>query len=601
MSLDWLMGVVGGSVLLVVAIIVIGMIFSRLYTRASKEISFVRTGAGGQKVVMNGGALVFPVLHEVIPVNMNTLRLEVRRANEQALITRDRMRVDVLAEFYVRVQPTSDSIAAAAQTLGRRTMEPTALKDLVEGKFVDALRAVAAEMTMEELHEQRVDFVQKVQHAVSEDLLKNGLELESVSLTGLDQTNKEFFNPDNAFDAAGLTKLTEEIEDRRKRRNDIEQDTRVQIELKNLEAEQKSLQISRDTEYATLEQQREVEVRKASQASDIAREQAARRKEAEEAQIVADQEVELARIHTQREVEAQRIEKERLVREKDIERERSVEVANQERDIVVAEKSKQQAAAQAEADRVRAEAVKAEELVVTARETEVSERQKAIELIEARKVAERDAIAIQVKAEAEKLAAQDESEAIRTLAEAKAGETRIAAEGDAEAEKLRAEAAEKRYAVEAAGRAALNDADNRLSEEIVNMKVKLALVEQLQAIIRESVKPMEAIDSIKILQVDGLGGGAGGVHGGETVNGGGAGIGGSPSDGIVQSALKYRAQAPLIDSLLHELGLGGADPASLSQALAGAAFSGNKVAAGNGAAKAATAKKSGSPKATDGG
>ncbi len=593
------MGVVGGSVLLVVAIIVIGMIFSRLYTRASKEISFVRTGAGGQKVVMNGGALVFPVLHEVIPVNMNTLRLEVRRANEQALITRDRMRVDVLAEFYVRVQPTSDSIAAAAQTLGRRTMEPTALKDLVEGKFVDALRAVAAEMTMEELHEQRVDFVQKVQHAVSEDLLKNGLELESVSLTGLDQTNKEFFNPDNAFDAAGLTKLTEEIEDRRKRRNDIEQDTRVMIELKNLEAEQKSLQISRDTEYATLEQQREVEVRKASQASDIAREQAGRRKEAEEAQIVADQEVELARIHTQREVEEQRIEKERLVREKDIGRERSVEVANQERDIIIAEKSKEQAAAQAEADRVRAEAVKAEELVVTARETEVSERQKAIELIEARKVAERDAIAIQVKAEAEKLAAQDESEAIRTLAEAKAGETRIEAEGDADAEKLRADAAEKRYAVEAAGRTAMNDADNRLSDEIINMKVKLALVEQLQAIIRESVKPMEAIDSIKILQVDGLGGGAIGVDCGETVNGGGA-AAGSPSDGIVQSALKYRAQAPLIDSLLHELGLGGADPASLSQALAGAAFSGNKMAAGNGAAKAA-AKKSGSPKSTDGG
>jgi uncharacterized membrane protein YqiK len=580
-----LIGVVVGLVLL----LTIGLILMRLYTRASKEISFVRTGAGGQKVVMNGGAIVFPILHEVIPVNMNTLRLEVRRANEQALITRDRMRVDVLAEFYVRVQPTSDSIAAAAQTLGRRTMEPTALKDLVEGKFVDALRAVAAEMTMEELHEQRVDFVQKVQHAVSEDLLKNGLELESVSLTGLDQTNKEFFNPDNAFDAAGLTKLTEEIEDRRKRRNDIEQDTRVQIELKNLEAEQKSLQISRDTEYANLEQQREIEVRRASQMADIAREQAGRQKEAEEARIVAEQEVELARIQTQREIEAQRIEKERLVREKDIERERSVEVANQNRDIVIAEKSKEQAAAQAEADRVRAEAVKAEELVQTARDTEVSERQKQIELIEARKVAERDAIAIQVKAEAEKLAALDESEAIRTLAEAKAGEARIEAEGDAEAEKLRAEAAEKRYAVEAAGRAALNDADNRLSEEIVAMKVKLALVEQLQAIIRESVKPMEAIDSIKILQVDGLGGGVSGINGGE--GGNGAGVGGSPTDGLVQSALKYRAQAPLVDSLLKELGIDGSDPASLSQALAGTAFSGNKVAGGNGPAKAGQAPK----------
>lgn len=598
MSLDTVMLVIFGGVAVVVGIIVIGMIFSRLYTRASKEISFVRTGAAGQKVVMNGGALVFPVLHEVIPVNMNTLRLEVRRANEQALITRDRMRVDVLAEFYVRVQPTSDSIAAAAQTLGRRTMEPSALKELVEGKFVDALRAVAAEMTMEELHEQRVDFVQKVQRAVSEDLLKNGLELESVSLTGLDQTNKEFFNPDNAFDAAGLTKLTEEIEDRRKRRNDIEQDTRVMMELKNLEADQKSLQIARDREYANLEQRREIEVRTASQMADIAREQAARRKDAEEATIVADQEIELARINTQREVEAQRIEKERLIREKDIERERSVEVANQNRDIVIAEKSKEQAAAQADADRARADAVKAEEQVVTVRETEKSERQKQIELIEARKVAERDAIAIQVKAEAEKLAAQDESEAIRTLAEAKAGEVRIVAEGDAEAEKLRAAAAEKRYTVEAAGRAALNDADNRLSADIVAMKVKLALVEQLQAIIRESVKPMESIDSIKILQVDGLGGGNG-VHGGETVNGGGA-VAGSPSDGIVQSALKYRAQAPLIDSLLKELGLGGIDPASLSQAMAGDAFGANGAAAGNGAARARPSKKGGSPKTADG-
>jgi uncharacterized membrane protein YqiK len=112
---------------------------------------------------------------------------------------------------------------------------------------------------------------------------------------------------------------------------------------------------------------------------------------------------------------------------------------------------------------------------------------------------------------------------------------------------------------------------------------------------------MESIDSIKILQVDGLGGGANGLHGGETVNGGGAGIGGSPSDGIVQSALKYRAQAPLIDSLLKELGLGGADPASLSQALAGAAFSGNKVAGGNSAAKAAAAPKAKPAKPVDGG
>ena len=544
--------------IILVAIIAIGMMISRLYQRASKEVSFVRTGLRGQLVVMNGGAMVFPVLHEVIPVNMNTLRLEVRRANEQALITRDRMRVDVLAEFYVRVQPTEEAIADAAQTLGRRTMQPDALKELVEGKFVDALRAVAAEMSMEELHEQRVQFVQKVQQAVSEDLLKNGLELESVSLTGLDQTNREYFNPDNAFDAAGLTKLTQEIEDRRKRRNDIEQDTVVAIEKKNLEAEQLRLTLARDKEYAQLEQSREVEVRRAAQKSEIASEQANRQKEAEEADILAKQSIQLAQIQAAREIEQQNIEKERLVRERDIDRERAVEVAEQEKTIVIAEKSKQQSEARAEADKARAAAVRAEELVLTVRETEKSEREKAIDLIEARKVAERDAIAIQVKATAEKTAAEDDADAIRTRAEAHAQEVRIAAEGESEAEMLKANAAERRYAVEAEGRVALNEADNRLSSEIVQMKLRLALIEQMQDIVRESVKPMENIDSIKILQVDGLNGGNGAA--GPAANG-------SPSDQIVQSALKYRAQAPLVDALLNELGFAGADPAAFAKML----------------------------------
>ena len=82
------------AAMLFIALMVVGLIFARLYTRASKERSFVRTGMGGQKIIMNGGAMVLPVLHEIIPVNMNTLRLAVSRKEHQALITKDRMRVD---------------------------------------------------------------------------------------------------------------------------------------------------------------------------------------------------------------------------------------------------------------------------------------------------------------------------------------------------------------------------------------------------------------------------------------------------------------------------------------------------------------------------
>ncbi len=515
-----------GIILLVV--FTLGLIIARLYHRASKEIAFVRTGLSGEKVVRDGGALVLPVLHETIPVNMNTLKLEVLRARDAALITRDRMRVDVQAEFYVRVKPDASAISTAAQTLGRRTMEPAALKELVEGKFVDALRAVAAGMSMEELHENRGDFAQKVQVAVSEDLHKNGLELESVSLTGLDQTAADFFNPQNAFDAQGLTKLTQEIERRRKERNDIERDTKIAIEMKNLETERQSLEIARDQEYARLMQDQEVKIRTAEASASIAQQEAERRRDAEHARISAD-----------RSIAESEIEKRRIVEQRDIERERAVHIAQQEREIAVAQKSQEESAAKAKADAALAAAVAAEEEVKKVRETAVAERAKAVRLVQAREAAEQDAIAVTVAAEAERKASED-----------RAAAQRVGATGEADAVRIRALADEERYRVEAEGRRAINEARNALSNDQVLLEIKLELLRRLPEIIEQSVKPMERIDGIKIVDVRGLG-----------QMGGGDGSGASGHDGnlarsVVDHALRYRAQRPMVDALLKEVGLG---------------------------------------------
>ncbi len=553
--------------MVIIAILAIGMIFARLYTRASKEVSFVRTGFGGQKVIMNGGALVLPILHEIIPVNMNTLRLAVKRSEDQALITRDRMRVDVVAEFYVRAQPTEESIANAAQTLGKRTMHPEQLKDLVEGKFVDALRAVAAELTMEELHEKRTDFVQKVQQAVSEDLLKNGLELETVSLTGLDQTGKEFFNPNNAFDAEGLTRLTEEIERRRKIRNDIEQDTEVQVTEKNLEAEKQRLELGREQEYARLAQQREIEVRRAQQSAEIASQQAENQRLAETAKIDSERQVEVSRIDMEKNLEKQRIEKQQAVATSDVEKVKTIALAEQDKAIAIAEKSKQQSEMQAEADVARAKAVQAEEQVKTAREKEATDRQKQIELIDAAKQAERDAIGIKVAAEAQKIAADDKAEAVRTEAQGLADKMQITATAEANAEKLKAEALKVTYKVEADGQLAINEAKNVLSAEQIAMQIKVKLIENMDSIIRESVKPMEKIEGIKIMNVGGLNGFNGHAPSGGDFSDGHVPGGGNFSDQLVNSALRYRAQAPIVDSLLSEIGVDGGDIGSFVNAL----------------------------------
>ena len=75
------------------------------------------------------------------------------------------------------------------------------------------------------------------------------------------------------------------------------------------------------------------------------------------------------------------------------------------------------------------------------------------------------------------------------------------------------------------------------------------------------MKPLEHIGDIRIVHLDGgLGGGAPATDGVAT-------SGQSLSDQVMNSALKYRVQAPLVDSLLKDIGLDGLDAESVAKAL----------------------------------
>lgn len=533
-----------------VSFITIGLIFAKLYVRATKEIAFVRTGMGGEKVVKDGGAICLPVLHETIPVNMNTLRIEVEKIEKDSLITKDRMRVDVKADFYLRVAPHTEGISMAAQTLGSRTMRVEELKKLMESKFVDVLRTVAAEMTMTAMHEQRADFVQKVQQNVANDLEKNGLELESVSLTGFDQTDLHFFNENNAFDAEGRARLTKIIEEKRKETNDIEQDNRVKIQRRNLDAERASLEIQKEEEELRIAQEQVLEFKRVEQKAEIAKTREYKEREEREAQISKEQAIEVAEILKSRDVESREIDKRTALEQARIQQQRDIEVAEQDKQIAVAEKSEAESAARAQAAGAEKDRVEKEEAVTTAREVAEANRRKEIEVIDAKKEAERDAVGITVQADAEKRAAEDKATAV--LTEAKAS---------ADAKKLKAEADEKIYAVEAAGKKALYEAENTLRDEQIELQKSLAILKTLPEMIANSVKPLENIDGIKILQGYGNSNAVMGTN--EAPGSGGI------AEQITSAALNYRANAPMIDSMLQELGLVNKESGTLNDLIMG--------------------------------
>ena len=513
-------------ILAAIVIAVLAYLLHWLYRRSTKDVSFVRTGLGGEKVIMGGGAFILPIVHDITEVSMNTLRLQVTRAREKSLITKDRMRIELEVEFYVRVVPNPIEVATAARTLGRRTMDPERLRELVQGRFVDAMGTIAASMTLEEMHEHRDRFIAGVKAEVVKNLGQNGLELEAVSLVSLDQADMKLFNPANAFDAEGLTRLTQEIESRKKKRNDIEQDTLIAIRNKNLEAEKISLEITKESEYARMRQESEIACRRAQQTSEVERERAAR-----------ERDVETAKIQEREEVERTRIGMERQLEELEIERIEAREIAEQNRDIAIAAKSKELSRGQTEAEEARKELMQAQERVTTAREMEIANRVREIDLIAARRQAEVEALKITLSAEAEKTAAGDR----------------------AAADRIAVGALKERSAVEAEAKRALNEAENLRSDASRRSSLHQRLVESLPAIIRESVKPMERIEGIKILHVEGLPGlSSPGARG--DVGEGGDGSPRSPKEGnlaeeVVSSALRYRAQAPFIDTLLGEIGL----------------------------------------------
>ena len=512
-------------ILAVIIIAVMAYLLHWLYRRSTKDVSFVRTGLGGEKIVMGGGAFVLPIVHDFTEVSMNTLRLEVVRVREKSLITRDRMRVELCVEFFVRVMPDAASVATAARTLGSRTTNSDGLKELVQGRFIDALGTVAASMTMEQMHEHRDEFIKAVKREIGASLSPNGLEVEAVSLTSLDQTDMKLFNPSNAFDAEGLTRLTEEIEGRKKKRNDIEQDTAISIKKKNLEAEKLALGIQRESEFARMEQESEVALRRAQQRAEVAQENALRERQVEESRIKEREAVERARIELEQQIHLL-----------EIQRDQSHAIEEQQKEIAVAKKSKERSDMMAIAEQARTKFVEAQEKTQTTRDLEIANRHSAIDLIEAEQYAQRDAIKVRISAEAEKSSAKDK----------------------AEADGIAVAALKERYAVEAAGKRALNEAENQRSDASRRSALHLHLVENLPAIIRESVKPMERISEIKILHVDGVPGLSGGSGNGGS-GGDSAPNGGNLADQVVSSALRYRAQAPFVDTLLGEIGMSGKD------------------------------------------
>ncbi len=559
---------IGGAIAAGVLLLTVFTVLSRFYRRCGADEALVRTGSGGNRVVIGGGVLIYPILHQLLRVSLRSVKLSVERSAKNALVTADKIKANVTTELYIKVEPIADDVLAAARSFGERNLDEHAIADLIEGKLTDALRSVAANQTFMALHANRKQFAERIQEVLAEELKKNGLTLENVSITGFAMVPVKDLDPQDVFDAEGLRAITESVQTNREMTNRIQREKDNQIQAQNVTARKRQLEMEQDqkqaeadqsrkvAEYtalqiaetakavfiqdqsrdlAELDKHRAVETARLDQEKAVAVALAGKQRGEREAQIEGEKGQQAAEIAKQRVIEAANIEKDKTVQAAEIDRQKALEAAiiEKEKTVEVARITKQIAITQSEEQEARAGAAKAmavadeeraKQSIITAETTANAERQKIVQVMQA-----------QADAEVKRARAEAAASQQRIEAEANA----VSAEKEAEATVLRANAAAQRGEVEAQVRRKLLDAENAISARVVLRDVMLKALDIAPELARELMAPAKAITEIKVLQT-----GMGGMAGQN---------GGAPALGVMSPVLKTIMEAGAAYPLMREL------------------------------------------------
>lgn len=474
----WFLGIV-----ILVVLILFGLwLLQRFYAKATLGSALVRTGLGRQRVVMDGGCLALPILHQVQRVNMSAMTFRARRMGDEALLTGDRLRADVEMEFDMRVTPTREGVATAAQALGTRiTRSGEAVEELVSANLIAAMQNAAASRALDEIHLDRAAFAADVARDVAAHAEKLGLMLISTSLVSVDQADFGRLNENNAFNAEGMRKLAALVAEQRKERVRIEVEADLTV---------------RETQLA--QTQRRLDIARAEREAEIAQREYLRRLESESestsriAFASAERASEEASIATEQHIKQARIASDEALRQREMIAIQTLEEAKLAQEATLARRRAETAEARAAEESARAQVLLAAEDVQTQKERASTAREGEIALL-------------RQKRDQELLAARTQAETT---------DQRARAVAEAEVSVARSAADRQRMIAEAEGRAALIAAENGLDPAVIAMRLEERRLDRLPEVMAQMMKPVEKIDSIRINHIGGLGGTGSGGKGG---------------------------------------------------------------------------------------
>lgn len=485
-----------------VLLCVILLTITKLYVKTKASEAFVKTGMGGLKVIRDGGAIILPFIHQIVRVSLETIKLEVNRTGVDALITSDKLRADIKAEFFVRIQAEDEDIKAAARSLGDKMSEisvnynprggadagyKSSVATLIEDKLVSALRTSAAKKTLEQLNSDRDDFLKEVMQGVTADLKHNGFLLETVTISKLDQTDVSNLKADNIFDAQGMRTIAEITQKNLTEKNAI---------VRTGEQARKDQDVKTRTQVLELDrQQAEAE---ATQSAQVASIQAEQTRIGKESQIEAQRKIDVASTENAKLTVLATVAQEQATEVARREQQKAIVEADQK--VEVAKRDQQKAIAASEAEKAKAEALladaeaerqKARQNITTVEVVAAADREKQKSVIAAQGEAEKNFVTAQRTADAGAYKTQKEAEARKLAADAEAEAVTKQATAASKAAELQATGKKAQLLAEAEGDQAklLAQAEGQKALAMVPVEVKAREVQIEKQRVEEVLKP----------------------------------------------------------------------------------------------------------------
>lgn len=374
------------------------------------------------------GKTVLPIFHkaEVMDISLKTIVID--RRGKDGLICKDNIRADIKVDFYVRVNKDERDVLKVAHTIGcARASDQTTLEELFNAKFSEALKTVGKQLEFVELYEQRDEFRDKIIQVIGTDL--NGYVLDAAAIDFLEQTPLSSLDPNNILDAEGIRKITELNAGKHVETNKWQQEERMQITKKNVEAQEAVLELERQQADAEAKQAREIATMRAREAAETAKVEAEERLRSESARIKSDEALAIATENKTREIQVAQKNRERTVaiETEKVERAKSLEAIAREREVELERISKEKALEierKAIADVVRERiavdktVAEEEEHIKDLRMQREAERLKKVKITEAEASAEEKLVQSIKAAEAAETAAKFRAKERLTLAEA---------------------------------------------------------------------------------------------------------------------------------------------------------------------------------------